>query len=48
MTDNTEPKRKGSNGGLKTVMFLLFGAAVYELYSRTPMFEKLNSYIREI
>ena len=41
-------KNKGGTGGIKVVVVLLFGAALYEIYSRTPMFEKLNSFIREL
>lgn len=48
MSDDKETKKKPNTKGIKTVIFLLFGAALYEIYSRTPMFERLNKFIREI
>lgn len=50
MAEQTDAKIKKNTRtiGVKIIVFTLFGAALYEIYSRTPMFEKLKGYINEI
>ena len=50
MAEITETKSKKNTRtvGVKIIVFTLFGAALYEIYSRTPMFEKLKEYLNEI
>ena len=50
MTEPNETKIKKNTRtvGVKIIVFTLFGAALYEIYSRTPMFDKLKGYLNEI